>query len=209
MYKTNQEIFWKEEFGNDYINRNNNRELYKNKLNMFKKIFANINNNIESVIEFGSNIGLNLNAIEEILNNKKIYITALEINSNACQILKDYTNYNVINESILNYNDSRKYNFVLTCGFLIHLSPTILEQVYDILYNSSDKYICIIEYYNPYPISINYRGEKDKLFKRDFTGELMNRHKDLQLVDYGFIYHRDNDHPLDDLNWFLLEKNNN
>ena len=26
------------------------------------------------------------------------------------------------------------------------------------------------------------------------------------LVDYGFCYHRDNNLPLDDINWFLLEK---
>lgn len=28
----------------------------------------------------------------------------------------------------------------------------------------------------------------------------------LKLVNYGFVYHRDNYFPLDDMNWFLMEK---
>ena len=28
------------------------------------------------------------------------------------------------------------------------------------------------------------------------------------LVDYGFVYHRDNCFPQDDINWFLFEKFN-
>ena len=28
----------------------------------------------------------------------------------------------------------------------------------------------------------------------------------LKLIDYGFIYHRDNSFPKDDITWFLLEK---
>jgi len=44
------------------------------------------------------------------------------------------------------------------------------------------------------------------LFKRDFAGEMLDRFKDLELLDYGFVYHRDNNFPQDDLNWFLLRK---
>ena len=66
--------------------------------------------------------------------------------------------------------------------------------------------ICIIEYYNKTPVEVPYRGHKGKLFKRDFAGEILDRHEDLMLADYGFVYHRDNNFPQDDLNWFLLEK---
>jgi hypothetical protein len=44
------------------------------------------------------------------------------------------------------------------------------------------------------------------LYKRDFAGEMLDRYPDLQLVDYGFSYHRDQNFPQDDANWFLLEK---
>ena len=44
------------------------------------------------------------------------------------------------------------------------------------------------------------------LFKRDFAGEIMDRHPQLQLVDYGFAYRRDPNFPQDDITWFLMEK---
>lgn len=89
---------------------------------------------------------------------------------------------------------------------LIHINPDYLPIVYDKLYETSRRYICVAEYYNPFPVEVLYRGNEEKLFKRDFAGELMDRHSDLVLVDYGFQYHRDNVFPLDDITWFLLEK---
>ena len=75
------------------------------------------------------------------------------------------------------------------------------------LYNKSNRYILIVEYFNSTPVEIEYRGHKDKLFKRDFAGEMMNSFNNLKLLDYGFIYCRDPIFlPQDDMNWFLLEK---
>jgi len=34
----------------------------------------------------------------------------------------------------------------------------------------------------------------------------MDRHPQLQLVDYGFSYRRDPNFPQDDITWFLMEK---
>ena len=64
----------------------------------------------------------------------------------------------------------------------------------------------ICEYYNPSPTTIAYRGHSDRLFKRDFAGEMLEKFSDLKLVDYGFSYHRDNSFPQDDITWFLLQK---
>ena len=78
--------------------------------------------------------------------------------------------------------------------------------MYNLLYNTSKRYICLSEYYNPSPVEVVYRGHSEKLFKRDFAGEMLDRFKDLKLVSYGFVYHRDNQFPQDDGTWFLLEK---
>jgi len=83
----------------------------------------------------------------------------------------------------------------------------MLNDVYEKLYNSSNRYILIAEYYNPTPVSVVYRGHSNKLFKRDFAGEMLDKYSDLTLVDYGFNYHRDNSFHYADTNWFLLEKN--
>ena len=45
-----------------------------------------------------------------------------------------------------------------------------------------------------------------KVGARDFAGEIMDRHPQLQLVDYGFAYRRDPNFPQDDITWFLMEK---
>ena len=89
---------------------------------------------------------------------------------------------------------------------MIHINPNELNDVYSKLYESSKRYICIVEYYNPTPVTVNYRGNEKLLFKRDFAGEFMDKYSDCKLIDYGFCYHRDNNFMQDDITWFLLEK---
>ena len=79
-----------------------------------------------------------------------------------------------------------------------------LQLAYERLYESSKRFVLIAEYYNP--VTISYRGHGERLFKRDFAGELMDRYVDLRLVDYGFSYRRDPATPQDDITWFLMEK---
>ena len=81
-----------------------------------------------------------------------------------------------------------------------------LPAVYERLYHSTGRYLMLAEYYNPAPVAIPYRGHRDRLFKRDFAGELLDAYADLSLVDYGFAYRRDPNFPQDDINWFLMEK---
>ncbi len=203
-YKTEQEEFWaSEEWGNEYIARNN-KDLIKNNIPLFSSIFKKCDD-VKSVIEFGSNIGLNLHAISKLFNS--IDISAIEINKNAVAELEKHDFINKIyHESILNFEPDRKRDFVFIKGVLIHINPDFLQTVYEKLYETSNKYILIAEYYNPSPVTIGYRGHSNKLFKRDFAGEMLEKYNDLELVDYGFVYHRDNNFPQDDITWFLLKK---
>jgi pseudaminic acid biosynthesis-associated methylase len=199
-FKTEQEEFWATEFGDDYINRNDNHIA---NIPFFSKVIDNTSN-LESVIEFGCNIGLNLKAINALL--PKCKLTGVEINNKACDYLHKWGKCKVINQSIFDYNDNDMYSMSIIKGVLIHINPEMLETVYENLYNSSSRYILVAEYYSPNPISLSYRGHSGKLFKRDFAGEMMDKYNNLELVDYGFLYHRDNYFLQDDINWFLLEK---
>ena len=204
MYKTTQENFWFGEFGNEYINRNDGENLIAGNTALFSKILTNTNS-IKSVLEIGSNIGLNLIAIRNLFPS--IETSGIEINPTAAEILKKNINKGkVYNQSILDFQIDYPRDFVFTKGVLIHLNPDILNQVYQLMYDSSSHYICVAEYYNPKPVEINYRGHTGFLFKRDFAGEIMDKFPDLELVDYGFVYHRDNNFPLDDISWFLMKK---
>lgn len=202
MKKTEQELFWGGKFGNDYVDRNRNG--LQCKIALFASILRNVTDKVSSALELGANIGTNLKALKVL--QPDIICTAVEINEKAakeCERLPDVT---VINKSIFDFATDEKYDLTFTCGVLIHINPDKLNLVYDILYKNSRKYILIAEYYNPSPVEVLYRGNKGKLFKRDFAGEFMNRFKNVRLVDYGFVYHKDINFPLDDITWFLIEK---
>lgn len=202
-FKTEQEKFWAGEFGTDYIVRNNDPQIIAGNINLFSKILTRTNK-INSIIELGSNIGLNLIALKQLIPSGKF--NAVEINEAACIELEKMSWINTFNESILSFDTNEKFDLVFSKGVLIHINPNELEKVYKKLYYLSKKYILIVEYYNPTPIEINYRGHSGKLFKRDFAGELIKLYPELELIDYGFSYHLDPNFPQDDLNWFLLEK---
>lgn len=203
-YKTEQEQFWAGEFGDNYIERNNSKTDLSSQLSLWGEILK-YTENVNSFIEFGSNIGLNLQAIKLLFPNSEM--SAIEINTKAADILKNLNlGINVFNCSILDFTPNKTFDFVLISGVLIHQQPETLIKIYDLLYKSSNKYILINEYYSPSPVEISYRGHSNKLFKRDFAGEMLDIYKNLKLINYGFKYHRDNVFPQDDTTWFLLEK---
>lgn len=203
-YKTEQENFWASEFGDDYIDRNKGAELLSCNLAYFSSILSAPIRGLESVMEFGANIGMNMLPLRKLLPNAKL--AAVEINKKAYEALSKIEGVKSYNDSILDFETDEKYDLVFTKGVLIHINPDELNKVYEKMYKASKRYILVGEYYNPSPVSIPYRGHDDRLFKRDFAGDLMEKYSDLRLVDYKFFYKRDNNFPQDDMTWFLLEK---
>lgn len=203
-YKTAQEEFWAGKFGVEYIDRNKSEQLLASNLNFFNKALTQTSKPT-SFIEFGANIGMNLKALKLLFPGSTL--KGIEINAEAAQILKETIgNENVWHQSIFDFSSDEKFDVSFIKGVLIHINPEMLPVVYEKLYNSSKKYILIGEYYNPSPVTINYRGHSDRLFKRDFAGEMLEKYPSLQLVDYGFSYKRDVNFPQDDITWFLLKK---
>ncbi len=196
-----QELFWSGEFGDEYSLRNSNINL---RVPHWARKLSAMDSLPTSALELGCNIGLNLHALKTIL--PEIDLNAVEINKFAYEKVKAWGKANIYHQSILDFVPERQYDLTFTFGVLIHINPDDLTKVYDTLYNASSRYIIISEYYNPTPVEVTYRGHKGKLFKRDFCGELLDRHKDLILRDYGFFYHRDPLCTADDTTYFVLEK---
>jgi len=202
-YQTEQERFWATEFGNNYPSRNKGEELIASNVALFSKILKNCTS-VTSIAELGCNIGLNLIALNRI--NKNFKLRGYEINTIAAKEAGSNNVAEIINTTVIEKLDTTsRFDLTFTKGVLIHINPEKLSNVYQNLYDLSKKYIMVCEYYNPTPMSIDYRGNKDKLFKRDFAGELISIYN-LKLVDYGFNYHIDTYHTNDDSTWFLLEK---
>jgi len=202
-FQTEQEAFWAGEFGDQYIGRNPSAKEMGARLALFAKIMARTSE-VTSAIELGANIGNNLKVLHQMFPSMDL--AAVEINDKAVEVLRAWGKAQIHHQSLLDFEPSREYDLAFVSGVLIHINPDRLSQVYDLLFKASCRYLCCIEYYNPSPVEISYRGHSGKLFKRDFAGEIMERFPSLRLLDYGFVYHRDANFPLDDLTWFLMEK---
>lgn len=203
-FKTEQETFWAGDFGTDYGQRNRGEQLLASNLNFFVSALRAARG-IRSCLEFGANIGMNLKALKLLHPGLDAY--GIEINADAARQLADLlTPDKVFPTSILDFQPARTWDLALVKGVLIHINPDMLPLVYDKLVASTSRYLLVAEYYNPAPVAIPYRGHTDRLFKRDFAGEIMERHSQLELIDYGFAYRRDPSFPQDDITWFLMHK---
>lgn len=203
-FRTDQEAFWAGAFGTEYIRRNESRQLLASNLHFFSQALRRAGR-IESCLEFGANIGMNLRALN--LLYPEIRSQGIEINADAARQLADLIGSDqVFNGSIFDYPVRDPVDLAVIKGVLIHINPEMLATTYRKLYDASRRYVLVCEYYNPTPVAIAYRGHSDRLFKRDFAGEMLESFPDLRLVDYGFAYRRDPAFPQDDITWFLMEK---
>ncbi len=200
-----QEKFWSGNFGDNYTKRSINQKTVLNNKIFFLKIFKK--KKINSVLELGANIGYNILAIKKIFRKLK-NITCVEINNFAYKELIKIKGINATNDSLIKFQSKKKYELVFTKGVLIHLNPNSLKNVYKKMGKFSSKYVLIAEYYNPTPTKVNYRGNKNKLFKRDFAQEFLKENEKFKLIDYGFTYRKDK-YPQDDLTWFLFRRKTN
>lgn len=203
-YMTDQESFWAGSFGTEYIRRNQGDAMIASNLNFFVRALSSTQG-IKSCVEFGANIGLNLAAIKLLYPGIELH--GIEINADAIAELKNVIPpKHAFHESILDFEITRHWDLALVKGVLIHINPDELSLVYEKLVAATCKYLLVAEYYNPTPVAIPYRGHADRLYKRDFAGEILDLHPEMRLIDYGFIYRRDTKFPQDDMTWFLLEK---
>lgn len=202
-----QEKFWAGDFGNDYTARLDGNQWIESNIAFFSNALVKARD-IKTVLELGCNRGLNLAALEYY--DPSMVKTGVDVNAKALLALSTMFDDCGLEQPFVhcstaaNFNTDERYDLVFTKGLLIHIAPDQLEAVYDKMYELSSRYILIAEYYNPVPIEVPYRGFNGKLFKRDFAGEMIDKYG-LKLIDYGWIYRRD-EHPQDDLSWFVMEK---
>ena len=197
---SDQENFWRGSFGDEYTDRNSRKDQVQSNLFFWSKVLSQTGN-LNSVLEFGCNRGLNLDAIKLSPNT---LTSGIEINSQAAQIAS--LGHNIINQSLSEeFSPALSAELTFTSGVLIHINPQMLPMIYEKLYNFSSNYILINEYFSTQPQEINYRGHQSRLWKRDFAAEF-SRGRPLKLVDYGFCWRYDPVAPKDDLNWFLFQK---
>src|SRR5204863_9032821 len=107
-----------------------------------------------SVFEIGASVGLSMLAIQSVL--PEIELNAIEINKDAYNALAGVIGNGATHGSILDFDKTREFDLVFTCGVLIHIHPESLPSVYDKMYAMARRYVLVNEYYNPAPVEISY-----------------------------------------------------
>ena len=188
----------------NYINKNNNFDSSTG-VEAWGRILSKAKS-IDNILECGCNIGRNLEFLNLVYPSAKKSI--IEISKPAYDfVISNMEIKNSFNGSIIESNLSEEFfDLVFTMGVLIHIHPDDLLINMEKLFNYSKKYILIGEYFNRNPIMIEYQGQKNKLFKRDF-GKLFLDNFNVEVVDYGFLWgHIYDKAGFDDITWWLFEK---
>jgi pseudaminic acid biosynthesis-associated methylase len=200
-----QEQFWKNDIASSYLSENDNFDIDLG-VEAWNKMLSKVGiSNLDTVLECGSNIGRNLQFLSHI--HPELELNVVEISPAALEIVK--SRY-LINDSFLgsikNSEFNGRFDLVFTCGVLIHVNPKDLLESMKKIYDHSRSYILIAEYFNRTPVEIEYRGNRDKLFKSDF-GKLFFENFDCELLDVGFLWGKIYDSAgFDDVTYWLFKK---
>ena len=206
MKGNEQQEFWKSQFGEQY--RDKNTKFDEKRCDEAWSIMLRYFNGQlpQSILECGSNIGRNLKSLKSIAPSSELSL--IELNKESFDIaVKRFSPKQKFNGSIDQApfeNDS--FDLVFTSGVLIHIHPNDLLPTMKKMFDLSDRYILLAEYFSREPESIIYHGQKDKLFKMDFGKYFLNNF-DVKILDYGFLWgHIYDDAGFDDMTWWLFEK---
>lgn len=204
-FNSEQEKFWANTYAGDYIRKNSqfDQELGAK---AWSRILKEVKGEVGNYLECGCNIGRNIEQIKLALPEAKPSI--IEISHPAFEFVTARHKFeHAFNGPILDSQfEKGTFDFVFTMGVLIHINPDQLLDHMAKMFEYSRKYILIGKYFNRTPMMIEYQGEKDKLFKRDF-GKLFIENFNVKLLEYGFLWgHVYDAAGFDDITWWLFEK---
>jgi N-acylneuraminate cytidylyltransferase len=204
-FNSEQERFWATTYAKSYIAKNSDFD-HRLGAQAWARMLQPIRGKIGSFLECGCNIGRNIEQLKLVLPDARPSV--IEISKPAFEfVTAKHPVERAFNGAILDsgFEDS-SFDLVFTMGVLIHIDPDQLVEHMAKMVAYSSRYILIGEYFNRTPMTVEYQGEKDKLFKRDF-GKLFIENFDVKLLDYGFLWgHLYDSAGFDDITWWLFEK---
>lgn len=199
-----QQKFWANTYANEYIKKNTLFD-FENGVSAWRQMLEKMKS-ISTILECGCNIGRNIDFLNEVLPHARKSI--IEISQAAFEFVSNrqdlaYAFNGAIEDA--NFEES-SFDLVFTIGVLIHIHPDDLLKNMEKMYKLSSGYILMGEYFNRTPVMLEYQGQKDKLFKRDF-GKLFLENFSVELVDHGFLWgHLYDNAGFDDITWWLFKK---
>lgn len=212
MQDTSQSKFWSNEFGDEYTERNNfdQNQLDNLYLDYFGISRTELNKEFLShlpkdtkILEVGCNTGMQLLNLKNNLNFTHLH--GIDVSKTGLKVAKqNLPDASLIEASALDLPFKDNYfDLVFTSGVLIHIAPENLYKVIDEIYRTSKKYIWACEYFSEKQQEIEYRGNKNVLWKNDFLAIFLQRHPDLKVIKEKKLNYKNSDN-VDHM--FLLEK---
>jgi pseudaminic acid biosynthesis-associated methylase len=192
---------WVGEFGKEYTDRNalslqEMEDLYQKNYGLTRtelnQQFISELGRSNKILEVGSNIGIQLFFLKR-MGFENLY--GIEIQSYAVELSKSKTQkINIIQGSAFDipFKDSY-FDMVFTSGVLIHISPSDIDPALKEIHRCTNRYIWGFEYFAEKYTEVQYRGQKDLLWKTDFSRLFLDRFKDLELVKEIRIKYLTND----------------
>lgn len=199
-----QQHFWKNVYSKEYLAKNDNFDqelLIKGWAKMVEHLPR-----VQKILECGSNIGRNILALNHLMPTAEKSI--IELSEDAFRIVTSrYQLHQAFNGAIVDCPfEKGSFDLVYIMGVLIHIHPDDLLANMQQLFDLSSKYILMGEYFNHTPTMIEYQGQANKLFKRDF-GRYFLENFDVKVIDYGFLWgHIYEPGGFGDVTWWLFEK---
>jgi pseudaminic acid biosynthesis-associated methylase len=175
---TEQEQFWRQSFGDEYVARN--RVDWRARVPFWQSIIDRIKP--RSVLEVGCGSGWNLRALRQT-DPMPLSLWGIEINPKAMEEAAD-AGLSVVNGSLF---DLRKewpeggFDLVASVGVLIHVAPADISRAMDEIIAVSKRYVLAVEYADEKEVEVEYRGNAERLWRRPF-GSLYEA-KGLKIVD--------------------------
>jgi pseudaminic acid biosynthesis-associated methylase len=212
MNTTYQRKTWEEQFGEEYLQRNvysptqldvfYTKNYGKTKTSLNELFLKDIPKDIK-ILEVGTNIGNQLLHLQS-MGFTNLY--GIEIQDRAINYAKHRTdNLNIIKGDALDipFKDGF-FDLVFTHGVLIHISPSNIEQAISEIYRVSNKYIFGLEYFAENYTDIEYRGEKNIMWKTNFMKLYLDKFSNLETVNELKMPYIESPELIDQM--FLLQK---
>jgi len=198
-----QQQFWAQDYAEEYMRKNSEFDRALG-VEGWRKMLAGCQD-IDSILECGCNIGRNIDFLTAALPEATKAV--VEISKPAFDfVTRKHRLAQAFNGPIEASAFPDRFDLVFTIGVLIHIHPDNLLTVMKKMFDYSNKYVLIGEYFNRTPTMIEYQGQQNKLFKRDF-GKLFIESFPVELVDYGFLWgHLYDKAGFDDITWWLFRR---
>lgn len=198
--------FWAGAAGDEYHQRNR-VDFRLRERSLFNGIMGITN--ARSILEVGCGPGWNLNACKLAAWNRAsrgegnpwVETYGIEINPTAARQATLAGHAVMIDPITHPAHPLNAYDLVMSVGCLIHIPPAELEATMRGMVNASAQWVLVAEYHAEQEEMVEYRGEKDRLWKRNY-GQLC---QDLGLKHHmsGFLTP---EQGFDNVTWWLGQK---